>query len=451
MSSIDSTSAPVVSGTSYFSETTRSDIGQRRVAYFYEPDVGSYYYGEGHPMKPQRIKMTHQLVVGYDLYREMDVYRPHKASEVEMSMFHARDYVSFLRTVTPDNIKDYSSHSKKFNVGEHTDCPVFEGLYELCEIAAGGSVDAATVLNEGLADVAINWAGGLHHAKRGEASGFCYVNDIVLGILELLKYHARVLYIDIDVHHGDGVEEAFYLTPRVMTVSFHKFGDFFPGTGDITDIGENEGQFYSLNVPLDEGLTDEQYIDLFKVIITKTVDSYQPGAIVLQCGADSLTKDRLGRFNLTLHGHAACVQHCRSFGLPLMILGGGGYTIRNVARCWAYETAIALNKPLDGTIPPNDYWLYYAPDFQLHIEPRKDLPNLNTDETLTKIKQQCISNLDALDSAPGVDFAYVPQDLMKAIKLMATEGEKAGLSAEGLVPKKLRKRLHPGELQEDKY
>ena len=97
---------------------------------------------------------------------------------------------------------------------------------------SGGSIDAAMRLNHGLTDIAINWAGGLHHAKKSEASGFCYVNDIVLAILELLKFHARVLYIDIDIHHGDGVEEAFYTTDRVMTVSFHKFGEFFPGTGD---------------------------------------------------------------------------------------------------------------------------------------------------------------------------------------------------------------------------
>ena len=94
-------------------------------------------------------------------------------------------------------------------------------------------------------------AGGLHHAKKSEASGFCYINDIVLAILELLKYHARVLYIDIDIHHGDGVEEAFYTTNRVMTVSFHKFGDFFPGTGDIKDDGAEKGKRYSINVPLD--------------------------------------------------------------------------------------------------------------------------------------------------------------------------------------------------------
>lgn len=121
------------------------------------------------------------------------------------------------------------------NVGE--DCPVFDGLYEFCQLSAGGSVAAAVKLNKQASDICINWGGGLHHAKKSEASGFCYVNDIVLGILELLKYHQRVLYIDIDVHHGDGVEEAFYTTDRVMTVSFHKYGEYFPGTGDLRDIG----------------------------------------------------------------------------------------------------------------------------------------------------------------------------------------------------------------------
>jgi len=117
---------------------------------------------------------------------------------------------------------------RRFNLGE--DCPVFDNLLEFCRIYTGASLQGATRLNHGLCDIAVNWAGGLHHAKKAEASGFCYVNDIVLAILELLKRHARVLYIDIDIHHGDGVEEAFYLTDRVMTLSFHKYGDFFfPG------------------------------------------------------------------------------------------------------------------------------------------------------------------------------------------------------------------------------
>lgn len=130
-----------------------------------------------------------------------------------------------------NEIKIHSPCLVRFNVGE--DCPVFSGLYEFCQLSAGGSVAAAVKLNKQASDICINWGGGLHHAKKSEASGFCYVNDIVLGILELLKYHQRVLYIDIDVHHGDGVEEAFYTTDRVMTVSFHKYGEYFPGTGDL--------------------------------------------------------------------------------------------------------------------------------------------------------------------------------------------------------------------------
>lgn len=147
----------------------------------------------------------------------------------------------------------------------------------------------------------------------------------------------RVLYVDIDIHHGDGVEEAFYTTDRVMTVSFHKFGDYFPGTGDVRDIGYGKGKYYSLNVPLDDGIDDESYHSLFKPLMGKVMEVFRPGAVVLQCGADSLSGDRLGCFNLSIKGHAECVKYMRSFNVPLLLLGGGGYTIRNVARCWCYE------------------------------------------------------------------------------------------------------------------
>ena len=121
-------------------------------------------------------------------------------------------------------------------------------------------------MNDGAADIAINWAGGLHHAKKREASGFCYINDIVLAILELLRIFPRVLYIDIDCHHGDGVEEAFYTTDRVLTCSFHKFGDYFPGTGHINDKGKDKGRGYSVNVPLRDGLTDEAFKHVFQPV-----------------------------------------------------------------------------------------------------------------------------------------------------------------------------------------
>lgn len=147
-----------------------------------------------------------------------------------------------------------------------------------------------------------------------------------------------MLYVDIDAHHGDGVEEAFYTTDRVMTVSFHKYGDdFFPGTGHILDIGSGPGKDYCINVPLQNGMDDDSFNALFRVIIQKVMEVYQPDAIVLQSGADSLSGDKLGPFNLSLKGHADSLCFLRSFNVPLMILGGGGYTVQNVARCWCYE------------------------------------------------------------------------------------------------------------------
>ncbi|KAL6068514.1 Histone deacetylase [Balamuthia mandrillaris] len=382
-------------------------MSKQRVCYFYDSDVGNYYYGTGHPMKPHRIRMTHNLLLNYGLYKKMQIYRPRKATKVEMTSFHSEDYVKFLRLITPDNMNDHAKQLQRFNVGE--DCPVFDGMYQFCQISAGGSIGGAIKLNHGEADIAINWAGGLHHAKKSEASGFCYINDIVLGILELLKYHSRVLYIDIDIHHGDGVEEAFYTTDRVMTVSFHKFGEYFPGTGDIRDIGAGKGKNYSINFPLRDGIDDQSYNDIFKPIIQKVMDWYQPGAVVLQCGADSLSGDRLGCFNLSLKGHGECVEFVQSFGVPLLVLGGGGYTIRNVARCWSYETSLLLKSDISDELPFNDYLEYYGPDFRLHITP-SNMENLNDPKYLEKMKIRLIDNLRNIQGAPGVAMTEVPPD-----------------------------------------
>jgi len=380
---------------------------KKKICYYYDGDVGNYYYGQGHPMKPHRIRMTHNLLLNYGLYRKMEVYRPHKATDSEMTKYHSDDYIKFLHTIRPENTSEYNKQMQRFNVGE--DCPVFDGLYEFCQISTGGSVAGAVKLNKQQADIAVNWAGGLHHAKKSEASGFCYVNDIVLAILELLKYHQRVLYVDIDIHHGDGVEEAFYTTDRVMTVSFHKYGEYFPGTGDLRDIGAGKGKYYAVNFPLRDGIDDEAYENIFQPIITKVMEMYQPNAVVLQCGADSLSGDRLGCFNLSLKGHAQCVSFIKKFNLPLLMLGGGGYTIRNVARCWTYETSVALDSDIPNELPYNDYFEYFGPDFKLHIQP-SNMQNQNTAEYLDKIKQRLYENLRMIPHAPGVQMAPIPED-----------------------------------------
>lgn len=378
-----------------------------RVSFYYDPDVGNFNYGTGHPMKPHRIRMAQSLIVNYGLFNEMQIIRPPRASFEDITRFHTDEYISFLKSVSPQTMGEYGNRLHKFNVGD--DCPVFDGLYEYCQISAGGSIASATRVNHGDCDFAINWAGGLHHAKRVEASGFCYVNDIVLACLELLKYHARVLYIDIDVHHGDGVEEAFYTTDRVMTVSFHKFGEFFPGTGDIRDIGKGRGKNYSVNVPLRDGIDDESYASLFKPIIEHVVKWYRPGAIVLQCGSDSLAGDRLGCFNLSSRGHAQCVDFVKSFGLPVIFLGGGGYTIRNVARCWALETAVIVGREIPEEIPFNEYFDYYGPDYSLTV-PASNMANLNTPQYLEKVRERIFEQLRRLPHAPGVSIVPRPDD-----------------------------------------
>ena len=336
-----------------------------RVSYVHEPTIGYFHYGAGHPMKPYRLALTHDLVMHYGLNERMAMHRGHIANLGQLSRFHSDDYLDFLMKTTSITRLDASKGSllktlnaisntigdmgtsfdsdrvqlKRFNIGE--DCPLFEGLYDFCSLYTGSSLVAAQQIIQGSADIAINWSGGLHHAKSSESSGFCYINDIVLAILDLLMHFPRVLYVDIDVHHGDGVQEAFYNNDRVMTVSLHKYGDgFFPGTGALEEVGVKKGDGFSVNVPLHNGIDDASYQYIFRPLMTDIMSTFQPSVIVLQCGADSLAGDRLGVFNLSVQGHGACVSLMKSFNVPMVVLGGGGYTIRNVSRCWAYETSI---------------------------------------------------------------------------------------------------------------
>lgn len=338
----------------------------------------------------------------------MEIYRAQPATNLELTQFHTDEYIDFIDRVTPDNLHLFEREQVIFNVGD--DCPVFDGLGEFCKISCGGSMEGAARLNRGQADIAINYAGGLHHAKKSEASGFCYTNDIVLGIIELLRYHPRVLYIDTDVHHGDGVEEAFYTNDRVMTCSFHKFGEFFPGTGNLTDIGIGKGKYHAINIPLRDGIDDASYKSIFEPIITKIMEWYQPSAIVLQCGGDSLSGDRLGPFNLSMRGHANCVNFVRSLGVPVMVLGGGGYTIRNVARTWAFETGVCNGEILPKELPYNGYYEYYAPTYELDVR-SANMTNANSKEYLDKILTQVISNLDNTKHTPSVQMNEVPLDM----------------------------------------
>ncbi|KOS21019.1 putative histone deacetylase HOS2 [Escovopsis weberi] len=397
-----------------------------RVSFHCNPDMEKHHFGMTHPMKPWRLTLSKSLIYSYGMSFAMDTYISRAATYDELATFHSTDYLDFLGTVLPEPVPRDTLENQvpdlRFNLGG-SDCPLFDGLYDYCSMSAGGALDAARKICSKRSDIAVAWGGGLHHAKKAEASGFCYINDIVIAILELLRYHPRVLYIDIDVHHGDGVEEAFFSTDRVMTVSFHKYdpNNFFPGTGALDDNGpkseHNPGAHHAVNVPLNDGITDEQYDWLFNKIIGEIVERFRPTAIALQCGADSLAGDRLGRFNLQVRGHGACVAFCKKMNLPMILFGGGGYTPRNVARAWTYETAIAIGcqDKISPILPEHAPWreqfrqdTLFPTLEQILGEPRQ---NRNSLKRLQEIVQHVTEQLRFVQAAPSVQMQVIPPDL----------------------------------------
>ncbi|RMZ75444.1 hypothetical protein DV737_g5290, partial [Chaetothyriales sp. CBS 132003] len=400
------------------------------VSWHSNPAVESHHFGQTHPMKPWRLTLTKSLILSYGMHTAMDSYVSRPSTKEELAAFHKEDYVEFLSVATPDNLytlyPELAAHpggytSPIFGVGD--DCPIFDGLFPFCSLYTGASMDAARKLINHQSDIAINWSGGLHHAKKAEASGFCYVNDIVLATLQLLRYHPRVLYIDIDVHHGDGVEQAFWSTDRVMCVSFHKYDKetFFPGTGPLDSTGpihpDNPGKNYTINVPLHDGIDDDSYGYLFRSVVGPVVQHFQPTAIVLQCGADSLGHDRLGCFNLNIRGHGNCVRYVKSFNLPLMVLGGGGYTPRNVARAWAHETSICIgaDKTLNPEMPAHTPYREAFRREGFNLFPnlgswRKE--NMNDKAYIQNIIRHVHEQLRYIKGAPSVKMSYIPDDIV---------------------------------------
>lgn len=414
--------------------TPNATTKRTNVSYHYNPEASGYHYGTLHPMKPFRLMLTDHLVISYKLYEKMDLFTPRRATKDELTQFHLEDYIDFLQLITPEKQHRMAQALNKFNIGD--DCPVFDGMYDYSSIYTGALLDALRKIISGVSDIAINWSGGLHHAKKFEPLGFCYVNDIVLSIMNLLRVHPRVMYIDIDLHHGDGVQEAFYTTDRVMTVLFHKYnGEFFPGTGSVDEVGIGKGKNYAINVPLRDGIDDELYIRLFKLIMEPLIAKFQPTCIFQQCGADSLGYDRLGCFNLNIRAHGECVKFIKSFGIPMVVVGGGGYTPRNVSRLWCYETSVLNDVTLDHKIPnylPTYDW--FGPDFLLHPQLEGRIDNKNPKKYLEAVTQAILEQVRYLDYAPSVQMREVPPDITgltedeeKAIREMNEEQNEEGM------------------------
>ncbi|SCZ88445.1 BZ3500_MvSof-1268-A1-R1_Chr2-1g04415 [Microbotryum saponariae] len=303
------------------------------------------------------------------------------------------------------------------------DCPVFDQLPDYVSLVAGASIRAARALRDDEADVAIAWTGGRHHGKRGVAAGFCYINDIVLAIQELRSPPkarpsphpasssedeptpppprpkpakiSRVLYLDLDLHHGDGVESAFFTSPYVLTLSTHLHAPlFFPSTGSLHSHGPATGNasYHALNLALEPGLSSSTLLRLFESSIDPIFQAFSPDAVVVQCGTDGLQGDPCAEWNLSAWGMGEVVRRVvQMWGTKTLLLGGGGYESANAARCWAYLTSVALGRPLplDTEIPSSlesDEYELYQDSFTLDAQEgqRKDM---NTEDKVRRVEE----------------------------------------------------------------
>ncbi|CAN7938674.1 unnamed protein product [Ixodes hexagonus] len=346
------------------------------------------------PRIRRRCLLVHGLIKCYGLLKSVRIIRPQQATRSDLLAFHSEDYVDFLETCEP--AKDLETTEILDKALEHNlvdDCPLTDRIFTLVKRIAGGTLSAARALTQGHCDVAIHWEGGWHHAQRSEAAGFCYVNDVVLGILHLRHRFERVLYIDLDVHHGDGVQDAFSATDKVATVSFHQYEPcFYPGTGGVADVGIGRGRGYSVNVPLRSGVSDSTFVSVVATILTEVKRRYEPSAVVCQCGADSLSGDPLGAFNLTAGALSECLSLVQAWRLPLLVLGGGGYSSANVARCWTTLTATLLGVNLDEDIPEHSFLMEYGPGYELGVEPGRR-PDLNDRDYVNGVVRTVLSQV----------------------------------------------------------
>lgn len=367
-----------------------------KTAFIYSDDFAKYDYGSGHPLKPFRLKLTRDLIDAYGLLSLPDVrlIEAKPAAEEDILLYHTKDYIDFLKSV---NGGQETPGEGRYGLGSG-DNPIFEGVFDWSRLVTGASLQAAAVVDSGEAPVAFNISGGLHHAMASRASGFCYINDPVIIIASLTKKGRRVAYIDIDAHHGDGVQQAFYGTDKVLTISFHESGRYlFPGTGFESETGEGEGKGYSVNVPMPPSSDDELFVYAFSEVVPPLINEFRPDIIVSQLGVDSFRTDPLAHLNYTTNSFCEVVRRIVGLSAKWIALGGGGYEITNVARAWTLAWAI-----MNGVEPPDElpgaflerYPLEGFRGGKLRDEeyrgegPSKEMMRNNIETVLTKIKDK---------------------------------------------------------------
>ena len=323
-----------------------------KTAFLYSDDFSRFSYGSTHPLKPFRLKLTYELIKACGLLAPDDprVIVPAPAKREDLLAFHSAEYIDVLAA---SNSGSPAPRAPDHGLGEG-DNPVFPGMFDWSLLIAGASLTAADLVDSGEAGVAFNISGGLHHALADRASGFCYINDPVLAIKLLVGRGRRVAYIDIDAHHGDGVQAAFYGTDKVLTISMHETGrTLFPGTGSEQETGVGPGKGCSVNVPLPPEAGDDHFVRAFRSVVPKRIEQFRPDVIVSQLGVDTFRSDPLAHLNVTTRGFCAMVEMIRSMAPKWVALGGGGYDVANVARAWTLAWAIMNDVEAPDEIPPS--------------------------------------------------------------------------------------------------
>lgn len=320
-----------------------------RAAFTYSEAAERYDFGPRHPLRPERVRRTLRLVtdvVGF--CDDARLFDPEPASEEDLLTAHSRAYLDEVRRLSEDP-KAFPSPEFGFL---QTDNPPFAGMWEASLAYTGASLTGARLILDGSARSAFNVAGGLHHAMYQRASGFCIINDCVVAIRRLLTQADRVAYVDLDAHHGDGVQAAFYDDPRVLTVSLHEAGQFlFPGTGYPNEAGSGRGKGFSVNVPLWPGTGDDVFISVFDRVVVPLISAFRPDVLVTQLGADSHRDDPLTDLKTTTAFMEHAVRHFASSGVPWHALGGGGYSLTAAPRVWTIVWCWMCGRDVPEALP----------------------------------------------------------------------------------------------------
>ena len=333
-------------------------------AFIYDDSLSRHELRQDHPMRPVRLRYTYELLESYGAFdgKTSRLVNPRTANEEELGWVHTPEYIDAVRRLSENPSGGLESSGspetvgrpERFGFSDRGDNPVYPGMYHAASLSSGATLVAAEMVAERRADVAFSISGGLHHAAPTHASGFCIFNDPAIAIRYFLDRGMRVAYVDVDAHHGDGVQDIFYRDDRVLTISIHESGQYlFPGTGFVTESGAGNGAGYSVNIPLYPYTEDELYLWAFREVAPPLLRAFAPDVLVTQLGIDSYHSDPITHLNLTSRGYTEIIREFARLEIPWLALGGGGYDVGAVARCWSLAYGVMLGVDWPDRVPDN--------------------------------------------------------------------------------------------------